>query len=57
MILVVNNGNRGEIMEKLRGELWEGWAVDGKLKSSLEWSIKSYSPEIRPPARPLLQGR
>ena len=35
--LVVNNGNRGEIMEKLRGELWEGRAVDGKLKSSLEW--------------------
>ena len=24
-------------MEKLRGELWEGRAVDGKLKSSLEW--------------------
>ena len=35
--LVVNNGNRGEIMEKLRGELWEGRAVDGKLKCSLEW--------------------
>ena len=35
--LVVNNGNRGEIMEKLRGELWEGRAVDGKLKPSLEW--------------------
>ena len=35
--LTVNNGNRGEIMEKLRGELWEGRAVDGKLKSSLEW--------------------
>ena len=35
--LVVNNGNRGEIMEKLSGELWEGRAVDGKLKSSLEW--------------------
>ena len=35
--LVVNNGNRGEIMENLRGELWEGRAVDGKLKSSLEW--------------------
>ena len=35
--LVVNNGNRGEIMEKLRGELWEGRAVDGKLKSNLEW--------------------
>ena len=35
--LVVNNGNRGEIMEKLKGELWEGRAVDGKLKSSLEW--------------------
>ena len=29
--LVVNNGNRGEIIEKLRGELWEGRAVDGKL--------------------------
>ena len=24
-------------MEKSRGELWEGRAVDGKLKSSLEW--------------------
>ena len=24
-------------MEKLRGELLEGRAVDGKLKSSLEW--------------------
>ena len=24
-------------MEKLRGELWKGRAVDGKLKSSLEW--------------------
>ena len=24
-------------MEKFRGELWEGRAVDGKLKSSLEW--------------------
>ena len=24
-------------MEKLRGELWEGRAMDGKLKSSLEW--------------------
>ena len=24
-------------MEKLRGELWERRAVDGKLKSSLEW--------------------
>ena len=24
-------------MEKLRGELWEGRVVDGKLKSSLEW--------------------
>ena len=34
---MVNNGNQGEIMEKLRGELWEGRAVDGKLKSSLEW--------------------
>ena len=36
-VQAVNNGNRGEIMEKLRGELWEGRAVDGKLKSSLEW--------------------
>ena len=34
---MVNNGNPGEIMEKLRGELWERRAVDGKLKSSLEW--------------------
>ena len=33
------SGNRGEIMEKLRGELWEGRAVDGKLKSNLEWPI------------------
>ena len=24
-------------MEKLRGELWERRAVDGKLKSGLEW--------------------
>ena len=24
-------------MEKLRGELWERRAVDGKLNSSLEW--------------------
>ena len=24
-------------MEKLRDELWEGRAVGGKLKSSLEW--------------------
>ena len=24
-------------MEELRGELWEGRAVDEKLKSSLEW--------------------
>ena len=23
---MVNNGNRGEIVEKLRGELWEGRA-------------------------------
>ena len=29
--------NNGEIVEKLRGELWERRAVDGKLKSSLEW--------------------
>ena len=29
-------------MEKLRGELWEGRAVDGKLKSSLEWPYSSF---------------
>ena len=41
---MVNNGDRGEIMEKLRGELWEGRVVDGKLKSSLEWPY--YCPRV-----------
>ena len=35
-------------MEKLRGELWKGRAVDEKLKSSLEWpkQVKNFSHKI-----------
>ena len=42
-------------MEKLRGELWERRAVDGKLKSSLEWPIIMHDETSGPSLR--LAGR